>query len=120
MMAGFSSDFPDCPRITVTHKIFKKLQNLQNKAALYPFISDNPPFRSGQFFKKGSIMADDHKAARAIRQCGLQAFNGWQIHVIGRFIHYDNVRFADHAERQHQLARFAGAGFPAFQKPVRT
>ena len=64
-------------------------------------------------------MADKKQPARAITQCLFKTLDGWQVQVVGRLIHDDQVNRLGDTQGQQDLADFARAGLLRLKKTLR-
>ena len=78
------------------------------------------PVAVGQSLEEAEVMADQEQAAGAVGEGLFQAFDAGQVHMVGGFVHDDEVRAAGDAAGQEDFADFAGTGLVALQQALGT
>ena len=84
-----------------------------------PLRRSDLPAQRRQAVEKVLIVTHQEEAARALRQGLLKALNRWQVQMIGRFVHDNEVRGLHDPEGQEELADFARTGIAGVQQALR-
>lgn len=74
------------------------------------------PVDAGGFGEEVLVVADEEHGAGTFGKGVFEAEDAGEIHVVGGFVHDDEVGAADDAEGEEEFAGFAGAGLRAFEE----